>query len=229
MKAPHVLVSVFFAASVVPAAVAQSVMRQVDYPGDGYISEGFMVERIGNESIAARTHAWTIRELRMGEIQEFGDEEFQSSSTTSARSKKSPLLAGFLSLVLPGAGQIYNGDTFLGIVHAGLYGGGIATALTLGFRTEYQRTGTRLVSRYSYTSRRTEYYYEPDYGYVDVETDYLYIGLGVAGLTLIWSVVDAIVTAVDDGDQIGQTSAPRIRLAILPLPQEFRARFQVTM
>ena len=153
-----------------------------------------------------------------------------SDQLETASGGKSPLLAGVLSFVIPGAGQIYNGDTFWGIVHAGLAAGGIVTALTLGYETETYRN-TQLVGEYNPYFHQYFYNYKTVYSYEDVETPWLYVGLGVAGATMIWSVIDAVLTAGNSNDDghssIKDHPSDSWNIAVVPSQGGWKARVSI--
>jgi hypothetical protein len=87
---------------------------------------------------------------------------------------KSPVVAGFFSLVLPGTGQYYNGDTLKGaVMQAGVLGG---LGMVIGaMRTELDLDGNALP--------RNE--------------GLLLAGLATCATSHLWSIIDAPVCAAD--------------------------------
>jgi hypothetical protein len=170
-----------------------------------------------------RTDDGNLFVFRFDEVEKLTKDESNTSSLKAVSGTKSPFLAGALSFVLPGAGQLYNGDLFLGIVHLSLTAGGVVTALALGFDTEQERTGTREVRDFYGRFQ----YYEPEYSYVDVLTEWFFIGLGVYAATLVWSVIDAVVTANNHNEVLSAGGFSPLRIGIVPHQSGLRAHVAI--
>ena len=181
---------------------AQDEKEDVVYLKNGSIIRGAIIQEAPGGSVVIRSRdgiTFTFQSSQVARITRAGQ---SMKVQDSMGSEKSPLLAGGLSLVVPGVGQIYNGEVLWGLVHTTLAAGGIVVALTLGEEAVgyYERVGTRTLR----DSQGRISGYEPIYGtvYYDEANEWLYIGLGVAGATLIYSVIDAIVGAKSHNERL---------------------------
>ncbi len=103
--------------------------------------------------------------------------EVEESGTT-VPTKKSPGTAFLLSFLFPGLGQHYNGQYVKGAIQEGVFATGVILTATLG--------------------KKEEKTYHPAYGeytYEKVNTDWLYVGAGIAIFSYLWSAIDAPLSA----------------------------------
>lgn len=121
------------------------------------------------------------------------EEPAKDFKTVETRGEKSPLLAFGLSFLIPGLGQYYNGDYVKGAIQTGLYVTGWVLYFTLGWESvsDYSASWDPYWEQYDY------YYY-----YYDQETAWLYVGLGIAAASAIWSMIDAPISASNINDRI---------------------------
>jgi hypothetical protein len=96
---------------------------------------------------------------------------------TSEREEKSPFLAFLMSCLVPGAGQHYNGDVAKGVIQEVLFAGGITVALAAA------------------ASASGGFYFE-DYSDNGEAETWFWAGLGVAGASYLWSIIDAPISAI---------------------------------
>jgi TM2 domain-containing membrane protein YozV len=99
--------------------------------------------------------------------------------------EKSPVLAFVMSCLVPGAGQYYNGDIAKGVIQEVLVVGGITLALAAA------------------TSSSSGFYFE-NYSEDDEATTLIWAGLGVAGASYLWSIIDAPISAIRINKARGQ-------------------------
>ena len=219
MKQHHLvflLVLLLFAAG---GGLAQTDMMDVVYLKSGTIVRGMIIEQIPNKSLRIETTDGSIMFFTFEEIEKIAKERRSESAGNPARlsiahpDEKSPVAAGLFSVLLPGAGQYYTGETGVGLLHTGLFAGGIVLALTAGSRdfsrTESTSFGTSTTSG-------------------DEPTAWLYVGLGISGATLVWSVVDAVTrtneynrnlqSAQLDRKSGAQSEQRSVVWAVIPLP-----------
>jgi hypothetical protein len=124
------------------------------------------------------------------------EKAFKNSQVQSSRpvrlidNQKSPALAFGLSFVLPGAGQFYNGDYLKGAIQTTLFAAGLTLALALGEEESVYSSGA--YTDYSYYGTYT--YYNPSYSGGGASA-WLYVGIGLAAGSWLWSVIDAPLSA----------------------------------
>jgi hypothetical protein len=193
-------------------ALAQE-LEDVVYLKDGGVMRGIIVEQIPNESILLRTRDGNQFRFQMSQIAKMTREALvpapapqpapsavsqpatglASASLQPAQQQpvlngtKSPGAALFLSFLIPGAGQVYNGQAGKGLLHFAL--GGVATWVALnGFASEDCAGGT-----YTYWDTWSESYTT---GWFEGgECTWGFAGLGAALGVHIWSMVDAASSA----------------------------------
>lgn len=118
------------------AFAQQNNYQDVVYLKDGSIIRGIIIEQIPNKSIKIETVDKNVFVYQMDDIEKLTKEENKSGIkpplnlpqlkyTFGIRinpigAKKSPWLAGGLSLVIPGLGEMYNGDIGSGIFYLAL-------------------------------------------------------------------------------------------------------------
>lgn len=116
--------SILFAILFMGLAVsAQTNMRDVVHLKNGGITKGIIIEQIPNESIKVQTADGSIFVYKMEEVEKMTKETIentnsnltqqennqmvQKSNMAYMQPRKSLFLAGFLSFMLPGAGELY--------------------------------------------------------------------------------------------------------------------------
>ena len=170
--------------SLVPSSVnAQQQEEDVVYLKDGSILRGTVIEDVIGESLRIRTRDGNVFRIAYDRIDRRTKEPAvvaapaQAAPTTSqprarvTEGRKSPGLAFFLSFLLPGAGQAYNGDW------------GKTLLMTGG-----------VVSSYAIANAGAE---KCDPVFPDEESDCNQVVLGVVGILgfAIWSWIDAPISA----------------------------------
>ena len=116
------------------AIFAQSEMRDVVYLKNGSVVKGTIIEQVIGESLRIDTPEGSIFFYKMDEIEKIGKERVATSETKVATNqnsmpvqnnnyiymlpRKSTFGAGFLSFLIPGAGELYatNGDEGWGLI-----------------------------------------------------------------------------------------------------------------
>jgi TM2 domain-containing membrane protein YozV len=154
----------------------------VVYLSNGSVVRGLIIEQIPNESLKIKTADGSVFAFKMSEVTKITKEEVLpgrgAGAAMGSGPRKEPAVAALLSLVIPGAGQVYNGQTGKGIIQFVLAAGGMATYIV--FEKGYD---------YSYYGGYDDYYKETGNETVS------YLGLGVAVGASLWSLIDAPVTA----------------------------------
>ena len=124
-------------------------------------------------------------------------------SKSAVAQSKSPTTAGILSAVLPGAGQLYNGEGTKGYYFMAIYASALALAI---------------VTNPSTWEDAPE---DPTGGFFDdlnpggtaSSTKLIFYGsAGAAAVTLLWSVLDAMSVAKDSA-----TQSPRYSANLVPI------------
>ncbi len=161
---------------------AQQNYDDVVYLKNGSVIRGIIIEQVPNVSLKLQTKDGNIFVYKMEEVEKMTKELAQGYNEQSeyySGPEKSPGLAFALSFLIPGLGQYYNGDIVKGVVMNALYVTGWVIYFTAGYE-EY------------------DYYYY----YYEEETDWLYVGLGIALGTSIWSMIDAPICASNYNDNL---------------------------
>ncbi len=160
-------------------------VEEVIYFKNGSSIKGVILEIIPNELVKIETKDKNIFVFKMTEILKITKEEKPQNLKEELQhlqymtlQLKSPGTAALFSFLIPGLGQYYNGDIGKGIMANILYVGGIVVAIN-AIDTEIS-------------------YYSKD------NTDYgsYTIGMGVALISGIWSIVDAYKTAKEKNKSI---------------------------
>lgn len=107
-------------------ASAQSDWKEVVYLKNGSIVRGVIIEQVPNVSLKIQTADGSLFVFDFADVEKITKElavspnsyNIESSKTVS---EKSPGLAGFLSFLVPGIGQFYNGESGKGWSHMGVY------------------------------------------------------------------------------------------------------------
>ena len=88
-------------------------LQDVVYLKNGSVVRGTITELKPNKSLTISTYDGSVFVFDMDDVSKTTKEEGPAMMPTAP--KKSPVVAGLLSFVCPGAGQLYNGHTFRGI------------------------------------------------------------------------------------------------------------------
>jgi len=157
-------------------------MQDVVYLKNGSIIRGIIVEQIPQESIRIQTVDGSVIVYGMNEIARITREKSHvTRPSASVHSKKHPVLAWFVSLLLPGGGQFYNGEVGKGALMLGAFTVGYVLALSSLDDDTWENDG-------------------PD---VSAQAGAI-IALG----TWLWSMIDAPVSASKINRENGWTLAP---------------------
>ena len=124
-------VLLLFCAMSTMLAAAQSDWQDVVYLKNGSIVRGIIVEQVPNVSLKIQTFDGSTFVFNIADVEKMTKEQAISPkayniNTPKAVSEKSPGLAGFLSFLVPGIGQFYNGESKKGWTDLGVYIGGYA-------------------------------------------------------------------------------------------------------
>lgn len=135
------------------------------------ISAEESVQKESSESLVSdRTLFFEMKTSNMS-LDNFGELNYLSSNfslnSVQKPSYKSPWVAFFLSYVIPGCGQIYNGEIIKGLLFTGTFVLGAAIALLPAI-------GATSGSEWPTSS---------------------YIGVGIAGIAYVWQLIDAPISA----------------------------------
>jgi len=164
---------------------AQQQYDDVVYLKNGSIIRGMIIEQVPNVSLKIQTKDNNVFVYNMDEVERITKEPAQVSvsgeqQTEYYGSEKDPAVAVLLSALIPGVGQYYNGDMTKGVIMNVLYFGGWALYFAAGYEDVWVEDD----------------YYWASYGYYyEEETAWLYVGLGMAVGTWVWSMIDAGVSA----------------------------------
>ena len=101
--------------------------------------------------------------------------------SSNAQAEKSPVLAGVMSGVLPGAGQFYTGHPMKGLTMGTLYLG------TMGLVVAY--------GPWTWEEKKTGFFGDLSEGTSSTTKAIWYGSVAVAGCTWLWSVIDAPIAA----------------------------------
>ena len=103
--------------------IAQTNYRDIVYLKNGSIIKGIVLEQIPNVSLKMETSDGNIFVFEMKDVEKITKEEITGitknidkydSVITTSTSYRSPALSTFLSFLVPGCGQYYNGQSFKG-------------------------------------------------------------------------------------------------------------------
>jgi hypothetical protein len=103
--------------------IAQTNYRDIVYLKNGSIIKGIVLEQIPNVSLKMKTSDGNIFVFEMKDVEKITKEEITGitksidkydSVITTSTSYRSPALSTFLSFLVPGCGQYYNGQSFKG-------------------------------------------------------------------------------------------------------------------
>jgi hypothetical protein len=178
-----------------------AAVEDVVYLKNGSIIRGMIIEQIPGENLKIRTKDGSLFVFDMADIERIAKEEVKGEVTPKAEeetasatevkqpigTKKQPGLAFALSLFLPGGGQFYNGESGKGAAMLGAAMGGMLMFIVF-FEEESLSWGNR-----------------SDSG--DNQTLSL-MGLFIATAAIIWSWIDAPISAARINRENGWTIIP---------------------
>lgn len=113
---------------VISPAFAQQ-MEDVVYLKSGGVIRGMIIEQIPGESLKIKTRDGNVFVYAMDEIAKMSKEPVMGMRGQIGVQKKDPIVSCILSIVIPGAGQFYNGEPLKGIAQLGLVIGSVSVYL----------------------------------------------------------------------------------------------------
>jgi len=165
--------------SLTPTVLAQQTMQDRADLRQGGKEQPVMTEQVVYASVKDQTGNGGVLAYRMQHKSRAAEEsEKGEGSAASMQTRKSPGIAFLLSFLIPGLGQHYNGQRVKGAVQEGIFTTGAILAVTLGKKDEK-----------TYNPYRGEYTNEK------VDTEWLFIGAGIATFSSLWSMIDAPLSA----------------------------------
>ncbi len=170
----YLAIAVLVLAVLAPAALAQQEVRDVVHLKNGSIIKGQIVELVPNEKVRIETSDGSVFVFPMDEVIKIEGEPVLATPSRD-RNRKNPFGAAFMSSIIPGLGQYYNGQVGKGLAQQGLV---IAGALIMANGAEGSHSKSR------------EVYHAPS-----GQTDGFGIGLAIIIITDVWSIWDASATA----------------------------------
>jgi TM2 domain-containing membrane protein YozV len=185
------IVTVLLSAALMPGtACAQSCPTQdVVHLKDGGIVRGTIIERGSTESVKIQTADGSVFVYKLDQVQRITREALvgapsgMQASMRASAPKKDPAVAFVLSLLIPGAGQVYNGEVGKGALQLGLDVGATVLWLTNVPGTDWSG-------------------YERDTG----DAGLFNAGLAIMVVTDLWSMIDAPLSASAINRRNGQIS-----------------------
>jgi TM2 domain-containing membrane protein YozV len=165
---------------------AQQNYQDVVYLKNGSIIRGVIIEQVPNVSIKIETKDGNVFVYEISQVEKMTKERPVgnfSNNNNSNIDEKSPTTAFFLSFLVPGLGQYYNGQATKGIIMDAVYVTGWALFFGAGTTT---------------TTNNDYYYY--NYNTTEITTWY-YVGLGMVIGSSIWSMIDAPISANNINEQ----------------------------
>jgi hypothetical protein len=163
-----------------PSAFSQQAMQNVADLKNGSVVRGLTIEQMPNVSVKIQTRDGNALVYKMEDVLKITKELPVGVQGASVKGEKSPVLAFVLSSLVPSAGQYYNGDIAKGVIQVVLFAGGITLALGPGLKKEEYSNSDCLCI-----------------GFPDFETtEWFWVGLGTAGASYIWSIIDAPISAI---------------------------------
>jgi len=216
----------------VPSVSAQEPMQEVVYLKNGSIIRGLVIEQIPNVSIKIQTRDGNIFVYEMEEVLKIVKEPIPQLPGKVLKEEKSSGLAFALSFLMPGVGQYYNGQIVKGVIQNVLYVGGWVLVLAAGTgwtEEEYWVEGYWVDQGYwDYWGDwvDTSYWVDGHYDYYEEWglTSWFYIGLGVAGASWLWSIIDAPLSATAINKKISQQ---RLSFNVMPKEQGIEAKLSL--
>lgn len=114
-----IMFSIFFSQKI----MAQSGILDVVYLKNGSIVKGIIIENTPNANIKLKTSDGSLFVYNYDEIEKFAKEEVvnrRNNYYSLSVNEKNPGLALLFSLLIPGGGQYYNGETSKGVTMTGI-------------------------------------------------------------------------------------------------------------
>lgn len=148
-------------------------MEDVVYLKSGHVFRGKILEQVVGQSIKIETRDGSVFVFPMDEVSRIAKEPKGSATAADEAGptgrRRDPTAAGVLSFIIPGAGQVYNGEYAKAALHFGMFYAGAIIAIS-----------------------------NMDWDFIWGETDgfegnsgLLFLGSALALGGMIWSVVDA--------------------------------------
>lgn len=107
-------------------AFAQTSLQDVVYLKNGSVIRGDIIEMVPNETVRIQTYDGSIFIFSYTDVEKFAKEEGVKYIPQTSINKKSPWVAGIMSYVIPGMGQLYNGEHRKGWIDLGTQAGALA-------------------------------------------------------------------------------------------------------
>lgn len=153
---------------VTSAAVSQR--EDVVYLKDGTVVRGTIIDHNPGQFLRIRTVDNRVLTYSAEKIFKVA----RQAAASSGKRRRNPASAGCLSCIIPGLGQIYNGEPAKGCLQFGMFSGGMTFAFFAGWAEFYNSFGG---------------------GSSDSSNAAIYGSLAVAAFGWLWSVIDATETA----------------------------------
>jgi hypothetical protein len=110
--------------------IAQQEMQDVVYLKDGSVIRGVIIEQVPGVSLKIKTRDSNIFVYKITDVEKMTKETSTDAKELKVRSEKSPVLALGLSLLVPGGGQYYNGQSVKGAMMTVVAAGGAVVMVT---------------------------------------------------------------------------------------------------
>lgn len=175
-----------FLVSIVPSVCfsQEAALQDVVYLKNGSIIRGIIIEQIPGQSLKIRIADGSVFVYQMSDVERITKEKPVTSVPTKVR--KEPVVACALSIFLPGAGQLYNGEVAKGVIMFGAFI--IGASLMMAALTE------EIV----------------DWNYEKESHPDLALGTLILLGAWLWSVIDAPISASRINRENGWASLPLI-------------------
>ena len=187
------------------SAVAQRNLQDVVYLKNGGLIRGLVFEQIPGVSLKIQTNDGSVFVYKMEEVEKITKETIikGNQNSNSEWSYKEPVVSWLLSFLIPGVGQMYNGQVGKGLSMLFVYSGCIGM-------TAVKISGMKSASLTQYNQLKTQ----------------AHLFLGAAAITYLWSMIDAPVYASRKkreegfafkiGDNSQLTLAPSVDYNLIP-------------
>jgi len=150
-------------------------LRDVVYLENGSIIKGKIIEYEPEEYLKIMTADGSVFVYNVEEISKVETESYETDEPQTEiifEEKKSPVVAFALSFIVVGLGQFYNGEVLKGVSQEAMVIGGTLTALAFGIDKKETLDGTE-----------------------NNLTPWFFAGYGVATVGILWSWIDAPMSA----------------------------------
>ncbi len=161
----------------VSSAFSQQAMQDMRNLKNGAAVRGLIIEPMPNVSVEVQAQGGNAFVYKVKDSLKIAKELLIGVQGASEREEKSPVLAFIMSCRVPGSGQYYNGDIAKGVIQEVFVAGGITLALAAAM------------------SSSGGFYFE-NYSDDNEATTWIGVGLGVAGASYLWSIIDAPISAI---------------------------------